>query len=85
MLLFDNERPFNHDPLKELTEHNVPDVIEIGETNDYWLQVRRSTKKIEVLSKQTGHVIARCEVSEAAIQYGLSRQQVDAAQRGLVL
>jgi hypothetical protein len=36
----------------------LPDVIECGEGNDYWVQVRRSTRKIELVSKVTGVVVA---------------------------
>ena len=85
MLTFDNQSLSQENPLKALTQKNTPDQIEIGETNDYWLYVRRSTKLIELVSKQTGVVVAKCLVDNAAITYGLSPAQVSAARAGLAL
>jgi hypothetical protein len=86
MLTFDNSLNPGGGELEALTVHSLPDIIEIGETNDYWLHVRRSTRMIEFTSKQTGQVVAKCVVSDAAVlEYGLSSQQVDAARRGLKL
>ena len=85
MLLFDNSQTAFNDPLKELVSGAPPDVIEIGEKEDHWLQVRRSTRKIELRSKQTGQIVARYDVNAAALQYGLSERQLDAAKRGLAL
>jgi hypothetical protein len=85
MLTFDDSRQTPDDPLKALTAKNIPDQIECGENNDYWIFVRRSTKKIELVSKQTGKVAATCEVSNAAITYGLSLAQISAARTGLAL
>lgn len=87
MLTFDNHGngKFPRDPLKALVQKNTPDTIDIGETNDYWLFVRRSTGMIEFLSKQTGGFIAKCAVGDAAKAYGLSAAQVSAAKSALAL
>lgn len=57
----------------------LPDAIEIGENNDCWLYVRRSKKQIELVSKQTGRLVAFCPVDEQAINFGVSPRQISAA------
>ena len=93
MLTFDDLRTTPEDPLKELLEKNTPDKIEIGENNEYWLYVRRSTKQVELVSKVTGLTTAKCNVEYVA-KYGLitadppiriTLAQISAAQAGLVL
>lgn len=59
---------------------DTPDLIEIGENNDVWFKVRRSTKTLVLISKQTGAVVVRCEVSdtESLRLCGLTPQQYGA-------
>jgi hypothetical protein len=54
-----------------------PDLIEIGENNDVWFKVRRSTRTLILLSKQTGAVVVRCDIfDEVGLGLcGLSNQQ----------
>lgn len=63
----------------------VPDVVECGENNDVWIRVRRSSKTLELISKQTGVVVTRCKVDDPMLTdyYGLSSQQVGSVKAAL--
>jgi hypothetical protein len=54
------------------------DVVECGENNDVWIRVRRSTKSLELVSKQTGKIVTKCKVAEMLKGefYGLTPIQV---------
>jgi len=72
------------DPLDELMNPSpTPRTIDVGETDDAWLRVDRAKKKIEFVSKQTGLVVARCDVDSSATQYGVSERQLGAARDAL--
>lgn len=71
------------DPLAELNT-KLPDIIESGETDTYWVHVSRSAQMIMVMSKQTGELIYRCK-AEDALAYGLSERQLAFAKAALKL
>ena len=73
------------DPLKELVDCEIPDEIEVGETNDYWLWVNRSTRRLEFRSKENGDTIAVCEINADALKYGINVVQLKCAQQALDL
>lgn len=84
MLTFDSQLPT--DPLQDLITSTLPDAIMIGENNEAWLYVRRSTEKIEIVSKQTGRITSHdITFAAARSKYGLSDGQIDAARRALAL
>lgn len=56
-----------------------PDLIEIGENNDVWFKVRRSVRTLILVSKQTGAVVVRCDISD---KVGLGLCGLTSAQRG---
>jgi len=85
LLTYDNLRIVDSDPLKSLLDKNIPDQVECGESNDYWIFVNRKTKLIELVSKEHGRIVAYCAVDDAARKYGLSPQQISAARTGLAL
>jgi hypothetical protein len=73
------------DPLKTLTSGKTPDVIEVGERNDCWMQVRRSKKVLELVDKVTGNVKATIPIDQhfahvAADRHQLKPRQITAAQ-----
>jgi UDP-2,3-diacylglucosamine pyrophosphatase LpxH len=85
MLTFDsNLYGEGGDPLKELVKSNLPDQVEVGETNEYWVFVSRKTKKLELVSKQTGLTVIKCEISDAD-KWGIHPLQVRVAQDALKL
>lgn len=84
MLTFDNKVQLGDGSLEDMFQSNLPDAIEVGETNDYWLHARRSTKLIELTSKQTGSLFAKCSPDDAAL-YGLTKAQISAAKSVLKL
>jgi hypothetical protein len=65
----------------------LPDVIECGENNDVWIRVRRSSKMLELVSKQTGLVATKCKLDDAWLEdyYGLTTQQIGAVRAALKL
>jgi hypothetical protein len=79
LLTFDSS--FGDDSKAELAQllggREYPDLIEIGENNDVWFKVRRSTKKLMLISKQTGAVVVRCDISDKVglSLCGLTKQQ----------
>lgn len=66
--------------LEELAKADIPDIHEVGETNEYWLYVKRSTGMLEIVSKHNGEVIAKCRPDADAKNYGISDAQIAAAQ-----
>ena len=82
MLTFSTPGLLDFDPLAELKPRKPQDLVEVGESNDFWIKVRRSTKQIELISKQTGKLVAKCPVNDSA-QYGLTEKQILAAKKGL--
>lgn len=85
MLTFDSNLYSDYDdPLKELVKRNLPDLMEVGETNEYWVFVNRKSKKIELLSKQTGETVVTCGFDEAP-QFGVHPMVIRVAQDALVL
>lgn len=54
-----------------------PDLIETGETNLYWISMRRSTKKMELTSKVTGVFFASFTLEDAP-SFGISVLQIGA-------
>jgi hypothetical protein len=62
ILTFDNDPSKNEDGLDVMMGGVTPDLIECGECNDYWIQVRRKKKLLELVSKQTGRVIAKRDI-----------------------
>lgn len=57
----------------------VPDIIECGENNAVWIRVRRSTKTVELASKQTGRVVTSVllrNLTQDHALYGLTDRQV---------
>jgi hypothetical protein len=85
MLTFDSIRQIDLDPLKELVKvPDLPEQIEVGESSDYWIYINRRTRKIALVSKQTGEIIARCDLDDAEA-YGLSKHQIGAAKDALKL
>lgn len=86
MLTFGNAPGLNSAEGDELFPDNLPDEIECGENNDYWIRVVRSTKRVELVSKQTGAVVVRAEVpKDGSILAGLSPAQMSAVRSALKL
>lgn len=44
----------SEDPIADLRQSAIPDTIECGETNEYWVRVHRSIRRVELESKITG-------------------------------
>jgi hypothetical protein len=65
----------------------IPDVVECGENNAVWIRVRRSSKTLELVSKQTGLVATKCLIDEMMLAdfYGLTTQQMGAVKAALNL
>jgi hypothetical protein len=83
VLTFDS-RHAPPDELKELLKKpSSPDRVECGESNDYWIYVKRSTKQVELVSKQTGRIVANCTV-ELARDFGLRELQILAVKKALL-
>jgi len=84
MLTFDNQHAAPPDPIKELTQSNLPEQIEVGETGEAWLYVNRKSRLIEWVSKQTGFIVARCALDNA-LDAGVSPRVIAAARSALKL
>jgi hypothetical protein len=48
-----------------LGRSQLADRIEVGESDEVWIHVCRSTGKIEITSKHTGAVLVRCPPEDA--------------------
>lgn len=88
MLTFGNTPSGDSEALSELFGKR-PDVIQCGENNDYWIQVRRSKRQIELLSKETGvtkvvAVVGTNPINKIQVP-GLSPAQVGAVKDALKL
>jgi hypothetical protein len=64
-----------------------PDLIEIGENNDVWFKIRRSTKNLEIVSKVTGRITIKCRIDDpGGLRHcGMTPQQLGAAKAALKL
>jgi hypothetical protein len=76
------DKLFEEASLDILKTRKIEDLHEVGETDSFWINMRRSTQRIELVSKQTGRLIATLTLDDAQA-YGLSIRQIDAA-RGVL-
>jgi len=84
MFTFDTLSDEPEDPLKLLIQSQIPDLLEVGENNSYWIFCNRSTKKLELVSKFTGNIDIRCTFEEAP-KHGVTSLQIEAAKGVLKL
>lgn len=83
MLTYDNSE-FGDDGSFDDLLGSFPDLIECGETDLYWINMRRSTKKMELISKVTGAFFASFPLEEAT-GFGLNPAQISAGKAALEL
>ncbi len=79
------EQPDIGDVLAPPTKH---DVIECGENNDVWINARRSTCAVELVSKVDGSIKKKVTVDEhfekIAPSYGIGPRQIGAIRAALL-
>ena len=61
------------------------DVVECGETNEYWVQVRRSKRQIELVSKQTGEIFMKVVMDSSLDATGLNARILGACRDAMKL
>lgn len=79
MLTFDQvlgAQPTNDAELKAMLKGSfAPDRVECGENNDYWIWARKSTQKVELVSKQTGKIAGIASYADIDLYTNLSDKQ----------
>lgn len=50
----------------EFRKSRMPDVVEVGETEEYWVRVTRSAARVDLVSKVSGAPFVFCQIEEAA-------------------
>lgn len=91
MITFDNYRPktIGKAELDAWAKGSgLPDRIEVGENNDVWFCVRRSTKMLEFRSKVTGKYTPKCRVDASDKEMsllGMTPAQIGSARSVLKL
>jgi len=80
-MTFDNAGPHTSS-IEDLFGDYKPDVVECGENNEVWVNARRSTKTMELVSKIDGTVKKKVRVDEnferEAASYGIGPRQIGA-------
>jgi len=82
MLTYDNQ--FDETNSLDDILGDLPDLVEVGESDLYWVNMRRSTKKMELISKVTGAFFASFPLEDAP-GFGLSPVQISAGKAALEL
>lgn len=83
MLTFDaHTELFSFDDFRK---SRMPDVIEVGETEDYWVRVMRSTGRIDLVSKVSGRAFAFCAYDGDEARFLLSAAQLSAVRAAMRL
>lgn len=88
MLTFDKPGP-ELVSIDDVLHDKIGDVIECGENNEVWVNARRSTKTMELVSKVDGKVTKKVLVDEhferIAATYGIGPRQLGAVRAALEL
>jgi hypothetical protein len=85
MLTYDSLTSEDDDPVKAMVRGKKPDVIEIGERNDCWMQVRRSKSVLELVDKVNGNIKATIPIDEHFQQVATDRHDLKERQIGAAL
>jgi hypothetical protein len=83
---------FDADPsepkLEDLFDDHKPDVVECGENNEVWVNARRSTKTMELVSKVDGSAKRKIRIDDehfqtTAVSWGIGPRQIGAVRAAL--
>lgn len=90
MLTFDNAQSQGELPFLEHLDTNIPDEIECGENNKFWVKVWRGKRLMVLIDKVDGRVLKKVEIEQPeferiAASYGVGPRQVGAVQAALRL
>jgi hypothetical protein len=88
-LTFDDAGPQLPD-LEEVRNTKIPDEIECGENNKFWVKVRRKKQVMVLIDKVTGKELKRVEILQPsfdriAASYGVGPRQIGAVKDALRL
>ena len=88
-LTFDNDKSDQSD-FSDLQGTNLPDEIECGENNKFWVKARRKSKVMILVDKETGKVLKKVEIDQPeferiAASYGVGPRQIGAVNDALRL
>lgn len=82
MLTYDTK--FGDITIADFAKSSLPDLIDVGENNDYWVRVSRRLKQLEIVSKKSGRLVTRCSVDDAE-SFGFSLALIGAARQAMEL
>jgi hypothetical protein len=90
LLTFDNLGSPENPNIKDLLGSSKPDVVECGENNEVWVNARRSTKTMELVSKVDAKVLKKVRIDDEHFEatttsWGIGPRQIGAVRAAIIV